>query len=205
MQDFKPHVNQDQWQWHTCHQHYHSMERFSDYDITDVHGYRRGAGHKASFCLEDSICDRGVRRRFNCSNDGEQGISVNCADNYKWDIDCQWIDVTTLAKGPYKLRIILNPLRQVFESDYSNNIVLCDITYVSEKRVDVGGCQLETCEQMSHGGTGGGACCKFPFTYRGKEYRSCTTAGFRDHSVLWCATTSEYDTDKLWGHCRSFK
>ena len=53
---------------------------------------------------------------------------------------------------------------------------------------------------MSHGGTGDGACCKFPFVYKGKQYRHCTTDGFKD-SVLWCATTSNYDEDKLWGLC----
>ena len=100
------------------------------------------------------------------------------------------------------MRIILNPIRKVFESDYTNNIVVCDINYKRKETVEVRSCDIATCEQPSHGGTGGGACCKFPFVYKGKEYRHCTTAGFKNHAVLWCATTTDYDKDKLWGHCR---
>jgi hypothetical protein len=178
------------------------MERFSDYDLTDAHGRKQGGGHKASFCLEDSECDGGVKKVFDCRDGGAQGISPNCADHYKWDIDCQWIDISATKFGNYTFRIILNPKRKVFESDYTNNIVVCDIQYVGKEQVKVGRCDIANCQQPTHGGTGGGACCKFPFTYKGKEYRHCTTAGFKNHAVLWCATTSDYDTDKLWGHCR---
>ena len=31
--DFVTNVNKDDWEWHDCHAHYHSMERFSDYDL----------------------------------------------------------------------------------------------------------------------------------------------------------------------------
>lgn len=199
---FRPAQSQEKWEWHSCHSHYHSMERFSDYDITDNYNIRRAEGHKASFCLEDSICDRGVKQKFNCRNDGAQGISVSCADNYKWDIDCQWIDITTIHYGKFKLRVTLNPLQKVFESDYSNNVVICDVHYMSQNMVSVDSCDIQPCEKMSHGGTGGGACCVFPFTYKKKQYHHCTTDGFKRHSVLWCATTGNYDKDKKWGHCR---
>ena len=46
--------------------------------------------------------------------------------------------------------------------------------------------------------TTAGSCCVFPFVYTGKTYQSCTAAGY---NVLWCATTSNYDTDGLWGNC----
>lgn len=216
-QNFLPFQTQDKWEWHNCHNHYHSMERFSDYDLTgkcflaaylpfiilrnwkgkssfdtiyntiiyvisssinrdksheihhytvtltsisfvlkiiehiyincnfpilDSFGFKRAEGHKASFCLEDSICDRGVKQLFNCRNDGAQGISVNCADNYKWDIDCQWVDMTTVAYGKYTLRVTLNPLLKVFESDYSNNVVSCGINYISETQIIVDDCTV---------------------------------------------------------------
>ena len=31
--DFVTNVNKDNWEWHDCHAHYHSMERFADYDL----------------------------------------------------------------------------------------------------------------------------------------------------------------------------
>ncbi|XP_065653523.1 lysyl oxidase homolog 2A-like isoform X1 [Hydra vulgaris] len=201
-ENFLPSTAKRDWIWHECHAHYHSLERFSDYDLTDLKtGLKVAEGHKASFCLEDSKCEGGVKNVFNCTNRGDQGISVNCGDVYKSNIDCQWIDITDIKYGKYKLRVILNPLRNVVESDYSNNIVTCEIDFLSQSKVNVTSkCVIDGCERMSHGGTGDGACCKFPFVYKNKQYNHCTTDGFKEN-VLWCATTSNYDKDKLWGLC----
>lgn len=40
----------------------------------------------------------------------------------------------------------------------------------------------------------------FPFTFLGQSYSACTSQGRQD-GKLWCATTSNYDTDKKWGFC----
>ena len=50
----------------------------------------------------------------------------------------------------------------------------------------------------TEGGTGDEACCVFPFIYHGIQYFECTND---DHGKPWCATTSNYDVDGMWGHC----
>uniref|UniRef100_A0A671YV44 Matrix metalloproteinase-9 n=1 Tax=Sparus aurata TaxID=8175 RepID=A0A671YV44_SPAAU len=52
------------------------------------------------------------------------------------------------------------------------------------------------------GGNADGAECVFPFVFLGKEYDSCTTEG-RSDGYRWCATTSNFDTDKKFGFCPS--
>uniref|UniRef100_G3P8W4 Lysyl oxidase homolog n=1 Tax=Gasterosteus aculeatus TaxID=69293 RepID=G3P8W4_GASAC len=127
--DFLPVKPRHEWEWHSCHQHYHSMEAFSNYDLLDVSTGRKVAeGHKASFCLEDTSCDAGVRRRFACTSH-TQGLGPGCYDTYHANIDCQWIDITDVAPGNYVLKVTVNPSRMVEESDFSNNEVRCDITY----------------------------------------------------------------------------
>nr|CAB3263945.1 macrophage mannose receptor 1 [Phallusia mammillata] len=50
------------------------------------------------------------------------------------------------------------------------------------------------------GGNAGGDPCLFPFTFMGISYSSCTTAG-RSDNLQWCATTSNYAKDYIWGIC----
>ncbi|XP_029005297.1 lysyl oxidase-like 5a [Betta splendens] len=127
--DFLPVKPRHEWEWHSCHQHYHSMEAFSNYDLLDVStGQKVAEGHKASFCLEDTSCDPGVRRRFACTAH-TQGLGPGCYDTYHANIDCQWIDITDVPPGNYVLKVTVNPSRLVRESDFSNNEVRCDVTY----------------------------------------------------------------------------
>ncbi|KAM7400313.1 hypothetical protein PAMA_004825 [Pampus argenteus] len=103
--DFLPVKPRYQWDWHSCHQHYHSMDAFSNYDLLDVITGRKVAeGHKASFCLEDTGCDPGFRRRYACTSH-TQGLSPGCHDVYAANIDCQWIDITDVPPGNYILKV----------------------------------------------------------------------------------------------------
>ncbi|XP_074524592.1 lysyl oxidase-like 5a isoform X2 [Halichoeres trimaculatus] len=127
--DFLPMKPRHEWEWHSCHQHYHSMEAFSNYDLLDVSTEQKVAeGHKASFCLEDTSCDPGTRRRFACTAH-TQGLGPGCYDTYHANIDCQWIDITDVPPGNYILKVTVNPSQLVQESDFSNNEVRCDIRY----------------------------------------------------------------------------
>ncbi|XP_030630541.1 lysyl oxidase-like 5b [Chanos chanos] len=127
--DFLPVKPRHQWEWHSCHQHYHSMDAFSNYDLLDVNTGRRVAeGHKASFCLEDTGCEPGFHRRYACTTH-TQGLSPGCHDTYAANIDCQWIDITDVPPGNYILKVTVNPNFLVQESDFSNNVVRCEIIY----------------------------------------------------------------------------
>ncbi|XP_056592499.1 protein-lysine 6-oxidase [Triplophysa dalaica] len=139
--DFLPSRPRYTWEWHSCHQHYHSMDEFSHYDLLDASSQRRVAeGHKASFCLEDTSCDYGYYRRYACTSH-TQGLSPGCYDTYNADIDCQWIDITDVKPGNYVLKVSVNPSYHVPESDYSNNIVRCDVRYTGNYAY-VSGCHI---------------------------------------------------------------
>ncbi|XP_051579695.1 lysyl oxidase homolog 1-like isoform X1 [Myxocyprinus asiaticus] len=127
--DFMPNRPRHTWEWHSCHQHYHSMDEFSHYDLLEVSTGRKVAeGHKASFCLEDTTCDFGHLKRYACTSH-TQGLSPGCYDTYNADIDCQWIDITDVQPGNYILKLQVNPKYLVLESDFTNNVVRCNIHY----------------------------------------------------------------------------
>ena len=123
--DFLPYSSPSTWEWHKCHQHYHSFEVFAYYELTHPNGSHAAEGLKASFCLEDSICLKGGRK-YACSI--SQGISIGCGDEYDFQTDCNWIDVTTTPPGNYNLLITLNPDNFVPELDFENNQAQCNIT-----------------------------------------------------------------------------
>ncbi|XP_038633987.1 protein-lysine 6-oxidase-like [Scyliorhinus canicula] len=127
--DFLPNRPRHTWEWHSCHQHYHSMDQFSHYDLLQASTQRKVAeGHKASFCLEDTMCDPGIQRRYACTAH-TQGLGPGCYDTYNADIDCQWIDITDVVPGNYVLKVSVNPGFLVPESVMTNNVVRCDILY----------------------------------------------------------------------------
>ncbi|KAJ4925784.1 hypothetical protein JOQ06_007970 [Pogonophryne albipinna] len=141
--DFLPSRPRYSWEWHSCHQHFHSMDEFSHYELLDASTQQSVAeGHKASFCLEDTSCDYGYYRRFACTSHS-QGLSPGCYDTYNADIDCQWIDITDVKAGDYILKINVNPNYHVPESDYSNNVVRCAVQYTGNYAY-VSGCHLSS-------------------------------------------------------------
>ncbi|XP_041854856.1 protein-lysine 6-oxidase-like [Melanotaenia boesemani] len=141
--DFLPSKPRYAWEWHSCHNHFHSMDEFSLYELLDYQTQQHVAeGHKASFCLEDTSCDPGYYRRFACTSH-TQGLSPGCYDTYNADIDCQWIDITDVSPGRYILKVTVNPRQQVPESNFNNNIARCDVQYTGNA-AHISGCTMSS-------------------------------------------------------------
>ena len=140
--DFFPPLPPYLWIWHACHNHYHSIENLSTYTLYNAStGLKAAVGHKASFCLEDTICSPdGASQRYFC-NLNVQGISVNCGDIYASHLDCQWIDVSDVHPGRYILELVINPGNTMLESDYRNNVARCSIQ-IATNYFTVSACSL---------------------------------------------------------------
>ncbi|THD25854.1 Lysyl oxidase [Fasciola hepatica] len=136
---FKPLEEPENWEWHACHMHYHSMKVFSRYEVVDPEQRLVSVGLKASFCLEDNICQSGVTPVYRCSNvidsKGTQGITPGCRDMYLHDYDCQWVDITDVAPGKYTFQVSFNPDFLVAESNYFNNALVCELTHMGHHAV----------------------------------------------------------------------
>ncbi|CAK1540979.1 unnamed protein product [Leptosia nina] len=139
--DFRPYLPKHLWQWHLCHKHYHSMEVFATFDVLDSDGQRVAEGHKASFCLEDNECRPGIEKKYSCANYGDQGVSVNCSDIYRYYLDCQWVDVTDVEPGDYSFKVAVNPHARIAEQSYHNNAASCSLRLTDTYAV-VYGCSL---------------------------------------------------------------
>lgn len=116
-----------------CHGHYH-FTGYADYRLLDLEGDEVGAGHKQAFCLIDLDCPVGTAGSYRCDN---QGISAGCADIYSQGLDCQWVDVTDVPTGQYRLMIEINGERRIAEADYGNNRIEVPVVVC---RPDVGDC-----------------------------------------------------------------
>jgi hypothetical protein len=88
-------------------------------------------GHKQAFCLEDfePVSANAGPAKFTCAY---QGISVGWSDTYGSYLDCQWIDVTGVFPGQYRLRVTINggpSGPHVFqESNYTDNVATVPVT-----------------------------------------------------------------------------
>ena len=104
-----------------CHNHYHFIG-FAEYRLRDTNSNLVVLGKKIGFCLEDIVqWDPNVstNRIYDCNY---QGIQKGWADLYVEQVPCQWLDITGLPSGDYVVEMEINPLRNIVESDYSNNI-----------------------------------------------------------------------------------
>jgi hypothetical protein len=55
------------------------------------------------------------------ATDVTEGISVGSGDDYRYTVDFQWLDITSVASGVYDVVNTVNPDRTLTEKDYGNN------------------------------------------------------------------------------------
>lgn len=102
----------------SCHAHFH-LGSVMSYELIATDGSVAATGRKQGFCLMDSSRVSGSEAgQFDCEN---QGISPGWEDVYDRALDCQWIDITGVAPGEYRLRLTANPDFIFEESDFTNN------------------------------------------------------------------------------------
>ena len=78
--------------------------------------------------------------------------------------------------------LIIRPPRSTTDSLHAQYLILFSCCFP-------GSCPMQTTRKN---------CCVFPFIYRRRRYTSCTSVKSKRP---WCATTSNYDKDKMWGYC----
>ncbi|MEE2755764.1 MAG: lysyl oxidase family protein [Myxococcota bacterium] len=118
----RPADSPDLFEYSGCHEHFH-FDGYADYNLASADG-EVARGHKQAFCLMDTdrywTDDESVPdlERYSC---GYQGITRGWADTYGSHLDCQWIDVTGVAPGDYRLHVAINEARRIVEKTYDNN------------------------------------------------------------------------------------
>ena len=122
--------NANLYQFSPCHGHYHLTD-FAKYELLALNNMTVLTGRKQAFCLEDftKVDPNAGSAKYTCSN---QGIQVGWSDVYGSYLDCQWLDVTDIAPGQYRLKVTVNATPNVStkltESDYSNNTAIVTVT-----------------------------------------------------------------------------
>ena len=111
----------DGWVYAECHDHFHFAD-YAFYQLFTAEGREvQSIGYKNGWCVMDITQYGGSGnscRTYTCAS---QGISAGCADIYSPALQCQWIDVTGVPDGEYLVRVVTNPDRNVYETNYSNN------------------------------------------------------------------------------------
>ncbi len=110
------------WEYDECHGHWH-YEGYAEYKLFDENNIEIPIGFKNGFCLIDIECSGGGNFTYTCSN---QGISAGCGDVYSSGLDCQWIDITDVPDGRYRLELRVNwdqdpDANGNYETSYTNN------------------------------------------------------------------------------------
>jgi hypothetical protein len=130
----RPTNAQMSWSFDDGHSHWHLID-FQKFKLVSLESDVLGNVAKTGFCSFDSYPYTSPKQAFftserdicqtNSNGKVLMGTSRGWGDIYRWSIAFQWIDITGLPNGDYKLRVIVDPpvgsAGQFRESDDSNN------------------------------------------------------------------------------------
>lgn len=128
--------------YHPQHRHFH-LENYALYELIPVdaanQSIQKRTSSKTSFCVQDTLkidwtmplygVDQ-TRHYIDC-NGSLQGMSRGWADRYGYQLAGQEIDTTGLPPGHYVLRITVNPARNLYETDWTDNVSEVTISLVN--------------------------------------------------------------------------
>ena len=123
----KPDADNPLWKWDECSENY-QLEGYARYDLlAEPSGEEVLRGAKNGFCMRDSEgydLPAEACKQYDCEN---QGITLGCSDNYVAGLACQWVDITDIDNGTYRIRVEINADQHMEELDYTNNTGFIDI------------------------------------------------------------------------------
>jgi Lysyl oxidase len=91
--------------YHSCHNHYH-VKGFSNYQLVTLDDKVVVRGTKQGFCFQDDLkYSDNLSKGYNCDF---QGITSGWGDWYYKQLGGQWIDITGVPEGNYKIRVTIN-------------------------------------------------------------------------------------------------
>jgi hypothetical protein len=122
-----------------CHQHYH-IKGFADYRLLTPDGTTAIRGHKQAFCFLSGFkytndYNGQDKPNFTCAN---QGIQSGWGDWYYKQLSGQWIDITGVPEGDYKVRVTINAIGMFDEGKNLYPNVVETMIHVPDPRNKVG-------------------------------------------------------------------
>ena len=133
-----PSADNELWNWGECHGHFH-FDEYAEYNLYNLDSNEPlPISAKAGFAVIDiGVYDPAIATNgcvgYNSRN---QGITAGCQDTYSRNLQCQWVDITDLEDGTYRLSVITNPNQIIRELDYSNNAATIQVE-ISGNQVSV--------------------------------------------------------------------
>lgn len=120
------------------HSHWHVRDLESSELIRLDNGSKIGTGAKFGFCFFDNVAYRltlpgapGAATYPGCGMPSSlavtMGISVGWGDEYSWRLPNQYVDITGLSAGRYRLRVTADAPGFFLEANEANNVTWVDL------------------------------------------------------------------------------